>query len=224
MNGFKDSTEKANSVFEEYKAIKFKNAQKGDTVYLGTYEQDNNLDNNSENIEWLVLDVVDSKVLVVSKNVLDCVSYHTENVDVTWESSAIRKWLNNDFLNSAFSLSEKSLIPTVTVSADANPNFDAPSGNSTTDKVFLLSVLEAEKYLKTSKERQCAATKYATQKGAEASEGTGNCWWWLRTPGNFKYYASYVFDDGDIASHGGRVASSYIGVRPALWVDLSLVK
>ena len=42
---------------------------------------------------------------------------------------------------------EKEKIPLTDVSADINPEFNTNAGNATQDKVFLLSIIEAEKYL-----------------------------------------------------------------------------
>ena len=39
----------------------------GDIITFGHYEQDNNLDNGAEPIEWIVLDVQDGKALLLSK-------------------------------------------------------------------------------------------------------------------------------------------------------------
>lgn len=74
---------------------------------FGKYEQDNNTSNGKEKIEWLVLEVKDGKALVISKYALDCKPYNTSSTNVTWETCSLRNWLNNDFINSAFSATEK---------------------------------------------------------------------------------------------------------------------
>ncbi len=224
LGNYNDCAKQASAIFEKYKVQKLKFAQKGDIVYFGTYEQDNNTENGAENIEWLVLDVVDGQALVVSKYALDAVAFHTENVSVSWEKSALRKWLIGDFLDSAFSEKELTAIPISSVEADYNEIYETTSGNSTNDKLFLLSVDEAKKYFAADEDRQCTATEYAVQKGVEVTEENNNCWWWLRTTGAFDYYASYVFSDGEVLAHGGRVANGYIAARPAMWIDLSLVQ
>jgi hypothetical protein len=91
----------------------------------------------------------DGKVLVVSKYALDCERYNASSIGVTWETCTLRKWLNDDFINSAFSADEKAIIPTVTVSADKNPQYSTYPGKATQDQVFLLSINEVEKYLHT---------------------------------------------------------------------------
>ena len=75
----------------------------GNSVSFGSYEQDNNPANGKEEIEWIVLDVQGDRSLLISKYALDCKKYNTEWTDGTWESCSLRKWLNSDFLNAAFS-------------------------------------------------------------------------------------------------------------------------
>lgn len=98
LEGYKDSTDKANSIYDKYKVEKLKVAKVGDYVFFGAYEQDNNTANGKENIEWLVLEVKDGKALVTSKYALDCKPYNTSYTDVTWENCTLRRWLNNDFI------------------------------------------------------------------------------------------------------------------------------
>lgn len=201
-----------------------KNVQIGDYITFGRYEQDNNTSNGKEDIEWLVLDVQGDKALVISKYALDCQPYNTEYTDVTWETCTLRKWLNVEFLYSAFSSSEIDRIPTVTVSADANPYYDTDPGNATQDKVFLLSITEAGKYFSSDSDRECKATAYAVAQGARASSSDtyeGNCWWWLRSPGYYRRNAAFVYNGGCVYEGGYDVSSDYIAVRPALWIDLN---
>ncbi len=220
LDGYKDSVAKADSIYEEYISIKLKNAKVGDYVIFGVYEQDNNASNGKEEIEWLVLDVQDGKALVISKYALDCQQYNTSYTIVTWETCILRNWLNNDFINTAFSDAQRARIPTVTVSADKNPEYSTNPGNATQDKVFLLSITEANKYFSFDSARQCEATAYAEAQGAYVSSSNGNCWWWLRSPGNYQYCAAYVYYVGDVYEHGVSVRSSNTAVRPALWIDL----
>lgn len=213
---YKDSTEKLQSI----KPLLLAKAKPGDTVFLGTYEQDNNTSNGKEDIAWLVLEVKDGKALVVSKYALDCKQYNTSNTDVTWETCTLRKWLNNDFINAAFSSYEKAMIPTVTVSADKN---STNPGNATQDQVFLLSITEANKYFGSDSARQCKPTDYAFANGAYFNSVNGNCWWWLRSPGVTQYSAhsaAYVHSSGGVYESGSDVDIGTSAVRPAMWISI----
>ena len=114
----------------------------GDIIKFGHYEQDGNEENGKEEIEWEVLKVESDRVLVVSKYALDCKPYNTEYTDVTWETCTLRKWLNNDFKNAAFTSAEQAKIPTVTVVNENNPYYRTAGGNNTKDQIFCLSVNE----------------------------------------------------------------------------------
>ena len=220
LDGYKDSEDKANSIYDKYKVEKLKVAKAGDYVFFGACEQDNNTSNGREDIEWLVLEVKDGKALVISKYALDCKQYNTSYTNVTWETCTLRKWLNNEFLGSAFSANEKAMIPTVTVSADKNPNYSTNLGNATQDQVFLLSITEVNKYFSSDGAIQCEPTNYAVANGAWESD-SGNCWWWLRSPGDFQHRAASVSDGGDVLESGDYVDFSNRAVRPALWIDLN---
>ncbi len=221
LNGYKDSAEKASSIYNEYKVEKLKSAEVGDYVFFGAYEQDNNIFNGKEDIEWLVLDKKDGKLLVVSKNLLDCQPYNTSCTYVTWETCSLRKWLNIDFVSYAFSEAEKNMIPVVTVSADKNPGYGTDPGNSTLDKVFLLSIVEADKYFDSSSARQCKVTAYAKEHGVYVSASNGNGWWWLRSPGDERNRAAEVDNSGFIGKIDREVDWGICGVRPALWIELN---
>ena len=219
LDGYKDSADKANSIYDQYKVEKLKIAKAGDYVFFGAYEQDNNTSNGKEDVEWLVLEVKDGKALVISKYALVYKPYNTNYTDVTWETCTLRKWLNNDFLNSAFSAEEKAMIPTVTVSADKNPDYSTNPGNATQDQVFLLSITEANKYFSSDSARQCEPTDYAVANGAR--ESYGNCRWCLRSPGDDQSTAANVDYDGVVLVYVNRFDSAGLAVRPALWIDLN---
>jgi len=193
-------------------------AEIGSSVSFGTYEQNNNKSDGKEEIEWMVLAKENNRILVISRYALDCQSYNTSSTDVTWETCSLRKWLNEAFLNSAFSKIERALIPSVTVSADENPSYSTSPGNSTTDQVFLLSVAEANKYFNSDSARQCQGTAYCYALGVYKGASNGNCWWWLRSPGKNSYKTAYVHNIGVVNVNGLNVDYRY-GVRPALWIN-----
>lgn len=210
---YKDSAEKLQSI----KPLLLAKANPGDTVLFGEYEQDKDISNGKEDIAWLVLEVKDGKALVVSKYALDCKQYNTSNTDVTWETCTLRKWLNNDFINAAFSSYEKAMIPTVTVSADKN---STNPGNATQDQVFLLSITEANKYFGSDSARQCKPTDYAVANGSRESHSGNLCWWWLRSPGSTQDSAAYVYSSGGVIESGNDVDYNDGAVRPAMWISI----
>jgi len=217
-----------------------KNIKIGDTVYFGRYEQDGNKSNGKERIEWQVLDKEGNKALLISKKVLDVKAYNKERVDITWEDSTIRKWLNKIFINAAFNGKDKNKIIMTTVENKDNKKYGTKGGNTTKDKVFLLSIEEEERCYK-KYEEIANITEYALgevkrirlEKGYVKSEQEFNAWWeehqsiygwqwwyWLRSPGNSQSSAAYVGDLGYISEYGFNVNYGRNGVRPALWMVL----
>lgn len=209
-----------NNESKESKVENTKNATDiGDIITFGNYEQDNNTSNGKEPIEWRVLAKENNKLFIISRKALDCQKYNDSFTDVTWETCSLRSWLNETFLNTAFSEKERSLIQNTTVSADKNPEYDTDPGNGTTDKVFLLSITEAEKYFATNKLRQCEQTAYAVANGAYGSSGS-NCWWWLRSPGIDQDLAATVFGAGEVSCSGDFVGHNNACVRPTMWINI----
>lgn len=206
-------------------ADKLYTAEIGDVFTFGAYEQDNNESNGQEDIEWLVLAKEKTRILVISKYALDCKPYNTSRTDITWETCTLREWLNNDFINSAFSADEKSIISVTTVSADRNPEYNINPGNATRDQVFLLSVTEVDKYFSSNGVRQCGPTDYAVANGAWKG-GEGGYWVWLRSPGidpDFAASVSYdAYDSADVFPFciGKPANTPGGGVRPAMWINL----
>ena len=198
----------------------------GDIVSFGKYEQDNDTSDGKEDIEWQVLDVQDGKALLISKYALDCRNYNAEQIDITWEKCTVREWLNGTFLKSAFSTDEQEIIATTSVTADKNPRYSTDPGKPTDDKVFLLSVTEAEKHFSSDSSRLCAPTSYAIAQGVyftgdyKTAEGKAVCYsWWLRSPGYDQDDASQVDYDGSI---GFSLVDDYrSAIRPALWIIIS---
>ncbi len=203
-------------------------AQTGSYVVFGTYEQDNDLSNGPEPIEWLVLSKQGDRLLVISRYVLDCQSYNEESKPVTWEECSLRNWLNDTFPRTAFTYNDLQMISLSSVSADRNPEYSTDPGNSTEDMVFLLSIEEADRYFLSDETRKCSPTEYAVKQGASPSiyhspsyppYGYGPCWWWLRSPGASSNLASIILHDGSFSFYS-RVDSSREGIRPAMWIDL----
>ena len=228
LDGFsyKDSAEKLLSIKPQYYKFLLKNSKIGDIVYFGAYEQDNNTSNGKENIKWRVLAKGNNRILVISDKALDCQPYNSSYTDVTWEICTLRKWLNNDFFNAAFTAEERAKIPMVTVSADKNPQYSTNPGNATTDKVFLLSINEVEKYFDSDEARKCAPTAYAEAQGVstranyKTPSGAATCLWWLRSPGISQDLAARVNNDGSVDEYSYDVDCDNYAVRPAMWISI----
>ena len=219
LNGYKDSAEKVREI--THSTEWWKHAPVGSTVFFGHYEQDNKTSNGKEDIEWIVLARHSDRILVISRYALDNQKYNTSRKSVTWKTCSLRKWLNGTFLNTAFSKSERAMIPSVSVSADVNPSYRTNPGSSTTDKVFLLSIKEKNNYLVSEMKSacNCKPTAYCASK---LKEVTGVVPWWLRTPGSESNSALAAGSEmiWFYENFGPLVDSTNMTVRPALWIKL----
>lgn len=213
---FKDSQAQAKALIKDHPEV----AQVGDTIFFGNYEQDNKTANGKEEIEWRVLEKdADGKMLLVSRYALDCRQYHNSVGQVTWETSDIRHWLNNEFLSTAFTNAQKKNIKSTTIENRDNADYNTDGGNDTKDRIFLLSIDEAKAYMPSTVERVCVATKYAESQGSQLESLTRSCRWWLRSPGSTPYSASSVKLDGFILQLGTPVGVEKRSVRPAMWIE-----
>lgn len=190
----------------------------GSHVYFGTYEQDNNTSNLTEDIEWLVLAIEDGKALLITEYLLEYVQYNEEDTAVTWENSTLRQWMNNDFFNAAFTDEERSKIAATTLNNADNPDYGIGGGNDTIDKIFALSIDEAEKYFSSDDDRVAYVTEYA--KSRDYCNSSGSEWWWLRSPGKDGSRAANISYIGGFYNDGVFVNFNDVAVRPALWVEL----
>ena len=209
-----------------------------DCIYFGNYWQndtngDGKADQNDkkEPIKWRVLSVNGNDAFLLADKNLDDKLYNKEHTSVTWATCTLRTWLNNTFLNTAFTSAEQAAIRNTTVVNEDNPYYGTEGGVNTTDKVYLLSIAEAcntaygfnGEFHTYSETREAKNTAYAEECGAFTStitEYEGNGYWWLRSPGYVSFNASYVpsYSYGDGVGHNVNSAS---GVRPALHLNLS---
>lgn len=196
----------------------FESAKKGDIVKFGRYEQDNDPDNGPEQIEWRVLETSEDRLLLISEKNLDCKQYNEEWASISWETCTLRGWLNGEFLNAAFTPEEQQAILTTDVKNENNPKYGTEGGNDTQDRVFILSIGEAERYFRSNEERQAENTAYAKAQGTFDGKGFG--WWWLRSPGSRTLSAASVTAIGSVDANGYGVIYEREAVRPAFWVNL----
>ena len=195
-------------------------AQVGDIVHFGRYEQDNDDSNGKERVEWIVLAKEGDRLLVISRYALMKKVYNVKLAKTTWVTSSLREALNGSFLRGTFNEEEQKRIPAVTVSADPNPEYNVDPGSDTEDRIFLLSLEEAEEYFGDNEARKCVTTKKVDPESIHEDNG-GSCEWWLRTPGSDSTSVVYISMDGSIRTDGAYIYSPSLTVRPAMWIDLN---
>ena len=221
-----------------------------DNIYFGTYQQssDGSGGYNTNPVKWRVLSNASEQLLLLSDQNLDVFQYHTEEEDVTWETSTMRSWLNgygaaqntgsdngidytdDNFIDTAFSDGEQGAIVDTTVVNDDNPDYNTEGGNDTTDQIFLFSIEEvqnADYGFTDDSSRIATNTAYVAGGGKIGSSymnGVGEAdYWWLRSPGDLDHRAAGVSVDGGVGRYGHSVRIAFNAVRPAFNLDLTSV-
>ena len=181
----------------------------GEVITFGTLD--------GEPVEWMVVDQNENGLLLLSKYLLDSKAYNEKYNGVTWETSTLRKWLNEEFFTELFNEEERNQVITTKLQVAGNPDYGTPGGNPTEDKLFLLSLDEVARYLPTPKDRACTPIKHAIDDKIWVCE-EGTCYWWLISPGFDEYNACMIDTSGFIGRMGYRVHNRNLGIRPAFWL------
>lgn len=190
--------------------------------------------------DWRVLDIKHNAALLITEHIIEQRPYNDAYIDITWENSTLRHYLNGEFYDK-FTNSEKSrILPVVNQNPD-NQWYGTTGGSDTEDKIFILDIEETTcRYFGDS-----SANLYPTRKNkrywfekkdenndkriAKVSWDTNfPSWWWLRSPGRVGIKAAYVHGDGNIGIQGNNILKGNLsdgfcagGVRPALWLKMS---
>lgn len=172
----------------------------GDILSFGRYEQDGNTENGPEPIEWIILDIRDGEMLLLSRYMLDTVQYSDSvSSDLSWESSLLHSWLNETFFASAFSDSEKITLR-----------------SSGPDPVFVLTLEELQVYLPSISDCRAVPTAYAISQDAWKN-CVGYGYWWLKDVNPKAGIAQFVTSDGSPAWY--YVNAHRRCVRPAIRIN-----
>ena len=193
-------------------------AEVDDDITFGKYEQDNDLTNGKEDISWIVLSRDSEKLFLISKNILDYRQYDTEELlyeqgydYITWWKSSLRDWLNNDFLNSAFSYDEKQKLLKTSV-------FDSGEEKEKySDYVTLLSSDEFHKFFGYDDEPEnFGVSEYVKQNYSIGLEGFKKSWWLKDTDRRDRVFISDTFEDSFVVDS----PASRNGVRPVVQISI----
>ncbi len=241
---------------EKYRGVFIYYGRQITTVDLGSNQEVNGyLEGNIywfkyEPIKWRVLDP--KKGIVVSEIVLDsqpfnnyviientarygnpAKTYYANN----YQKSDIRKWLNHNFYNSAFSVEQMEIIKTSCIKNPASsPEFSMCESPDVNDKIYLLSYddLTNEHFgfpsdaTAQNDSRTVGFSDYSLSQGLWIPSGFNSPQWWLRTPSGrmvngknsiLGNWVSVVCNAGNIIPT--KTYDTMTGVRPALTLDLS---
>lgn len=202
---------------------KLAEAKTGDFVRFGCYPQDPAQKDSAQPLEWIVLDKKPDCLLLLTRYVIALDAFHRQGNKVTWADSDLRKSLNGDFLESAFTPDERGMILKTSNATTENPDRGTPGGGETDDYVFLLCQEDIDYYMDSDYTQwefgSAQATRVAEEAGVYVDAENGCSPWWLRSPGYDEYSIQFVDPDGTRYSPGANAdIDYYYGVRPAMWV------
>lgn len=191
-----------------------------------------------EPVRWRILSEQGDTALLLCDSIVANKAFDDDSNN--YADSEIRTWLNGEFYNAAFDVSEKAIIATVSVNNSAQTTGD-PSDTAwtenenvcedTDDKLFLPSYEDVTNtaYGFSSGEgeydaaRRWSVSDHALATGArmkmiDTFDANGFCW--LRSP----YYAlgshARIVDGYGVIYIGSNVSGAHIGVVPAMQIRL----
>lgn len=195
---------------EQY-SIQYQNNYYINNVYWFKYEK----------IEWNILEENDGKATIISSISIDSMDFYPSHLASqfehngsigkanNYELSNIRKWLNDNFYNTAFNNNEQSIINKSIIKTD--------DCNDTLDNVFLLSRDEVVSYYESWNDRIVSGTDYAYSQGLNHIANAS--YWSLRSP--YAPYSGYnLLIDLQGAIIHAEVNSTFYGIRPVININL----
>lgn len=175
----------------------------------------------------LISDVPFSKTSAVRK-------IRNENIQPNnYEYSTLRSYLNQDFLNSAFSKKAQKKILTTTVDNSAlQMTYNGTNGinqmyvcHNTKDKVFAPSIYEMISmgiYNQPNKNRILTPTDYALANNCTQSSDSDGSWWLLRSPNQIRsVHIRVVRKNGEIDFSS--VLNTNCGVVPGICINATFL-
>ena len=172
-----------------------------------------------EPIEWRVLEVAEDTILLLADEVLTVSEYYSGKSWDTWENSVVREVLNNAYYFNYFSpLERRQIADTHLVNDSGRCLFvkNIAGGNDTIDKVFVLSVAEVKKYMRTWNSRRAfPADHFIGVWAGDFDSFIKSVAYWVRNPGVDPWHGKTVTKCGNFNGQEFYV-SHLCGVRPAL--------
>ena len=217
-----------------------------DSFTFGSYPTTK--DGKVKPIEWIALERRNGMILVLSKYILDCKCYNHSFANCSWKDCVLRRWLNNEFYNKAFSDDEKNKIQFTKIRNDFTINSKTYDLGTTNDKIFVLDDDEVIEYFSYESDKKYGyqvgkiiathGTDYAKNvlnhdqtmwvydsddEETEAEKkslkwATGNSPFWLRSQGEDGSKVMYIKSSGYLSIIGEKVDVRRQGIRPAMWI------
>lgn len=186
-------------------------------------------------IEWRILDDMDDEYLLLSEYVLDAHNWeHLSSGIPTWESSEVRRWLNEDYINQIFTEEEQEAIALTLLDNSKLSGSRLDGDVDTEDKLFLPSYADLmnREYgfpgTGDTPSRQTDYTKGVREKITVAGGSSipdlyhKKSYYWTRSRGIYDYVGVKPFyaSNSGLVKAGGTVYHTWVlGIRPELVLE-----
>lgn len=187
--------ENARTELETRQIAGLRDAQVGDQVEFGFYRD--HISGRYGN-EWQVLAREDDRLLLVTNATVGMREFNSSEDDISWQNSTLRAWLNDEFLEDAFTESQRNLVQNTDVTCD--------DGSTVQDCCFILSVDEARSLFEETQDDEINHDRSTTDN------------WWLRSSSTDNEHKDICWMNGSLFLDG-YTPTSTCGVRVAIWVD-----
>ena len=192
-----------------------------DCIWFGRYPQSDADGIKTDPIKWRVLAVHDGVALVMADQNLDVWPYSKNSQGQSWENSYLRAFLNDEFLNRAFTSEEKNAIMTMSYE----------NQREIKDKVSVLpkeivsnslygfledGAIPDEAKIRTNTAYVAAGGTLGSSEMDGISVGG---WWWLRTD-NETSEVPRVYGNGIVDLEGYNSQSEHGAICPIVSIDL----
>ena len=245
---------------QRYRGVQFSKFRPGWTTVPSTAQTSAQDDNGYltgivywflyEPLKWRVLDP--GTGLVLCESLIDSQPFHNYHLSsgqdyyeltAVWgaayngyyvnnyQHSDLRKWLNSDFEDLAFTAAQKDAVKVTKLDNRAYaPERDRYDSSVTNDRVFVLSYQDMQNTAygfqadpkAEDPARLAKGTDYAKCQGLDAHAWqNGHSPWLLRTAGLWTYAICTVTHQGTVIYHEGTTDRTFYGVRPAITLDLT---
>ena len=174
-----------------------------------------------QRIWWRIVKEEGGKWLLVAERVLFSMPFHEEpdtesgSGVLSWEQSMLRRFLNEDFLETAFSREERDRIVVNRLEPEGRGRTER---HFTEDRVFVPSAKEAGEYFSDNLDRMARETDFLAALHGAVRTGSGEPFrWWLRTCSANGRKVGTVSEEGVIELEF-EPSFNGAGVRPAIWI------
>ena len=182
-------------------------------IKMGKFEQDNDLSNGPEELEWQIVKHGNGKYLLISRHILTAISWvKPGDARSNWKNSLVCEWLNGEFYDGVFSEEEKEYIYLTDLDEANECKIFCPYDYYISNYAFENNII------------CCEPTPYALEMGVEVYSFENYDGSLSKT---YLYYALRGTSGTTMAASSGYRAGSpdvTPGIRPAMWVSEEFVE